>query len=315
MSKNKIITILGASGQVGRYLINKLSTKNYRIVACTRNAYKNNFLKTQANFGSLDLEQINMFDEENLRHVIKNSNIVINTIGVLYSKNKKNSFKNIHVLLPDIISKLCNEYKVEKLIHLSALGIEQSTDSDYALSKLEGEKVILNNFNKSIVIRPSIIFSRDDKFTTKFMSMLSILPIFPIYYNGLTKFQPIYCGDLCEVVSKILELDKINNIIECGGPEILNFKEILEILLKQIDKKRILIPVPYFIAKLQSKIFELFPNPLLTYDQLKLLKKDNVVSGKYPTINDLLDIKYLSTLSSELESYSYAWRQGGQFHK
>ena len=119
----------------------------------------------------MDLEQINVFDEEHLRYVIKNSNIVINTIGVLYEKNKKNSFKNIHVLLPRIISQLCNEYQIEKFIHLSALGIEQSPDSDYALSKLEGEKIILNNFNKSTIIRPSIIFSRDDKFTTKFMSI------------------------------------------------------------------------------------------------------------------------------------------------
>ena len=314
MNKNKIVTILGASGQVGRYLINKLGLNNYRIVACTRNTYKNNFLKTQANFGSIDLEQINIFDEENLRYIIKNSNIIINTIGILYPQNKQNSFNYVHNVFPSLISKLCKEYKIEKFIHLSALGIEEVKNSEYAISKLNGETSILNNFNNSTILRPSIIFSRDDKFTTKFMGYLNIFPIFPLYYKGSTKFQPIYSGDLCNAIVKVVEENIKLNIVECGGPEIISFKEIIQILLKQIDKKRLLVNVPYGIAKIQSKIFEIFPKPLLTFDQLKLLKFNNIVSGNYPTLKDL-NLNYLSTFEEELELYSYAWKKGGQFNK
>jgi uncharacterized protein YbjT (DUF2867 family) len=194
------------------------------------------------------------------------------------------------------------------------LGIEQAKNSKYAISKLNGEISILNNFNNSTILRPSIIFSRDDKFTTKFMSFLNILPIFPMYYKGLTKFQPIYCGDLCNAIVKLVEENNKTNIIECGGPEILNFKEIIKILLKQIGKKRLLVNVPYSLATIQSKIFELFPRPLLTFDQLKLLKFDNIVSGNYSSLKDL-NLEYVSTFEEELELYSYAWKKEGQFNK
>tara|TARA_B100001245_G_scaffold226595_1_gene202210 strand:- start:10 stop:963 length:954 start_codon:yes stop_codon:yes gene_type:complete len=316
MSNNKICSIWGASGQVSRSLIRYLGLEGYRIIACTRNPYKNNFIKTQANnVGSIDLEKVNIFDEENIRHIVKNSDIVINTVGILYSKGSKNTFQNIHVNFPNVLSKFCKEYKIKKLIHLSALGIEESKETKYASSKLRGEDIILNNFNNSKIIRPSLIFSVNDKFTTRFMKMLSIFPIFPMYgNNGTTKFQPIFCGDVCKGIIEILKKENNNDIYEFGGPEVLTFREIIEILLNSINKKgkRFLLPVPKSIANLQARFFELFPKPLLTVDQLKLLEYPNIITGKYMTINDL-DIKFLSTLESEISNYSSLYKSGGQF--
>ena len=161
---------------------------------------------------------------------------------------------------------------------MSALGIENSIDSKYANSKLQGEKNIKKNYPKALILRPSIVYSVDDNFTTNFMSLLNSLPIFPLYYSGKTKFMPIHCTDLTNIIYHLISQNIDTNVIECVGPETLSFREILTILLNSIGKKRFFLPFPLFVAKITAKIFELMPNPLLTTDQLTLLKYDNVIS-------------------------------------
>ena len=152
---------------------------------------------------------------------------------------------------------------------MSALGINESVDSNYAKSKLEGENEILKNFPLATILRPSIVYSVDDNFTTSFMNLLSKLPIFPLYYGGNTKFAPIHCSDLTDIIYYVIS-NKINsNIIECVGPEIITFKEILKKLLNLIGKKRILLPFPLPFAEISARFFEIMPNPLITRDQLK----------------------------------------------
>ena len=211
-----------------------------------------------------------------------------------------------------MLSRIANKFKINKFIHLSALGIDEAIDSKYATSKLEGEKRIIKNFNNHIIIRPSIVYSVDDNFTTNFMTLLNRLPVMPLYYQGKTKFSPIHVSDLTDIIFNIIERGYSNLILECVGPEILSFKEILESLLGAIDKKRLLIPLPYQIAAISAKILQLLPKPLLTEDQLKLLKYDNIKSENYKTNFDLkLDAN--RKFKFEINKYSYNWRSGGQF--
>ena len=211
-----------------------------------------------------------------------------------------------------MLSKLAKEYKLKNFIHLSALGINEATDSNYAKSKLEGEKNILDNFPLSTILRPSVVYSVDDNFTTNFMTLLNRLPIFPLYYSGKTKFTPIHCSDLTDIIYGVITKNIHSKIIECVGPEVLNFKEIIKRLLILIDKKRLLFPMPLPFASMSAKIFQIFPSPILTEDQLRLLKYDNILSGKYKS-NYEIGIPSKKFFNDEVKKYAYMWRQGGQF--
>ena len=311
--KEKNCLIFGGSGQIGRHLIRKLTKNNYKVTVVTRNLHQKGYvIKTQANAGYIDIVEANIFEEQKIRKLFVKTDICINLIGILYESGKGNTFKNIHSLFPSILAKLCNEYKVKHFIHLSALGINDAIDSKKTKSKIEGEFNIQKNFPLATILRPSVVYSVDDNFTTNFMTLLSRLPFFPLYYNGDTKFTPIHSSDLTDIIYHIVSKNIYSKIIECVGPEIISLKEILEKLLKLIDKNRLLIPIPFFAAKISAKLFQLFPKPLLTVDQLKLLKYDNVASGKYQTNFDI-GVPSIRAFDQEVEKYCYMWREGGQF--
>jgi NADH dehydrogenase len=233
-------------------------------------------------------------------------------IGILFEKRKGNTFNNIHSIFPSILAKLCKEYNLKHFIHLSALGINEAEDSNYAKSKLEGESNIFKNFPLATVLRPSVVYSSDDNFTTSFMTLLNRLPFFPLYYNGKTKFSPIHCSDLTDIIYDVISKNIYSKIIECVGPETITFKEIIEKLLKSIGKKRLTIPFPLKLAEISASLFEIMPNPLLTRDQLRLLKYDNIASGKYKNNFDI-GTPSLRYFDEEVKKYSYMWREGGQF--
>ena len=230
----------------------------------------------------------------------------------MFESKKGNTFRNIHTVFPSLLSKLSKEYRIKHFIHLSALGINEATDSDYAKSKLEGEERILKNFPLATIIRPSIVYSVDDNFTTNFMTLLSRMPVFPLYYSGNTKFMPIHCSDLVEVIHHVISKNISSNIIECVGPETITFKEILNRLLVLINKKRILIPFPLSLSILTAKLFQILPKPLITVDQIRLLKYDNILSGKYKSNFDI-GVPSLRYFDKEVEKYCYMWKEGGQF--
>ena len=313
--KQKNCLIFGASGQIGRHLIRKLTKNNYKVTAVTRNLHQKAYvLKTQANAGYIDIVELNIFNEYKLKDLISRADICINLIGILYEKNKGNSFENIHTIFPSLISKICKEYNVQQFIQLSALGIDDAVDSNYAKSKLEGEKNIKNNFKHATILRPSVVYSVDDNFTTNFMTLLNRLFVFPLYYNGDTKFMPICCSDLTEIIYQVISKNIISKTIECVGPETISLKDILKRLLKLTEKKRLLIPLPLFLAKLSAIFFQLLPNPLLTLDQLKLLRYNNVASGKYKTNFDI-GIPSVRRFDVEVEKYAFMWKESGQFSR
>ena len=311
--KAKNCLIFGGSGQIGRHLIRKLTKNNYKVTVVTRNLHQKGYvMKTQANAGYIDIVEANIFDEKKIRKLFSKTDFCINLIGILYESGKGNTFKNIHSIFPSILAKLCKEYKVQQFIHLSALGINDAVDSEYAKSKLEGEENIQKNFPLATILRPSVVYSVDDNFTTNFMTLLNRLPVFPLYYNGDTKFTPIHCSDLTDIIYHIVSKGIFSKIIECVGPETISLKDILKKLLKLTDRNRILLPVPFFIAKISAIFFQLFPKPLLTLDQLKLLKYDNVPSKKYQTNFDI-GIPSTKFFEEEVEKYCYMWREGGKF--
>ena len=313
MTNSKHCLIFGGSGQIGRNLIRKLTKNNYRVTVVTRNIHQKSYIiKTQANAGYIDIVEANIFDEKKIRALFKKTDICINLIGILFEQKKGNTFKNIHSIFPSLLAKLCKEYNLKHFIHLSALGINDAVDSEYAKSKLEGENNVLKNFPLATILRPSIVYSVDDNFTTNFMTLLNRLPIFPLYYEGKTKFAPIHCSDLTDTINHIISKNIYSKIIECTGPEIISFKDLLQKLLYLINKKRILVPFPLPLAKFSARFFELLPNPLLTSDQLRLLKYDNISSGKYKT-NSEIGIPSVRYFEEEVKKYCYMWREGGQF--
>ncbi len=311
--KAKNCLIFGGSGQIGRHLIRRLTRKNIKVTVVTRNIHQKSYIiKTQANAGYVDIVEASIFDEKKIRKCFENADFCINLVGILFEKGKGNTFKNIHTIFPSILAKLCAEYKLKNFIHLSALGINEPKDSVYAMSKLEGEKNILTYFPLATILRPSIVYSVDDNFTTNFMTLLNRLPIFPIYYKGKTKFMPIHCSDLTDIIYHVIENNVGSQIIECVGPETISFKEILEKLLIHIDKKRILMPFPLQLARLTAKLLQLLPKPLLTEDQLNLLRYDNVLSGKYKSNIDI-GVPAKLYFDQEVNKYCYMWKDGGQF--
>ncbi|MDA9722845.1 complex I NDUFA9 subunit family protein [Candidatus Pelagibacter sp.] len=314
MKNQDSILIFGSSGQIGKSLIRKFTKNNYRVIAVTRSIHRKGYqIKTQSNYGYLEVEEMNSFTEDNVSKLMDRASICINLIGILYEK-KKNEFDLIHSNLPSLLSKVASQKSIDQFIHISALGIEDAIDSRYAQSKLDGENKIKKNFTKFLILKPSIVYSVDDNFTTNFMRLLSLIPFMPLYYSGRTKFTPIHVSDLTNIIYESVQKKITNETIECFGPEVLTFKEIILNILKSINKKRLLIPLPLSLAKINAKIFEIMPKPLLTMDQLKLLKYDNIASGKYKTNFDL-NMQANKKFHDEINKYSYNWTSGGQFSK
>ena len=310
MVKKKIL-IFGATGQIGRHLIRKLTKNNYKVICQTRNLHKAIFLKTSGSIGYIDIKETKIFDYEKVSELVDNTDIVINLIGILFESGKINTFEKIHTLFPKFLSEICKK-KNKHLIHISSLGVENASDSKYAASKAEGENKIFENLPSATILKPSIVYSVNDSFTTRFMSLLNFFPIFPLYYGGKTKFAPIHASDLTDIIFHVIENNIRGKKIETVGPKVLTFLEILNILSKCINKKRVFLPLPLFLAKFSAKILEKMPNPLLTVDQLNLLKYDNISSKN--NMNNF-DLGSPSKINFEegVMKYAYNWREGGQF--
>ena len=311
--KNQICTILGGGGFIGRYLVRNLSKKKYRCIISTRNAFQKGYLKTQATPGSIELINWspNNFDE--IKESIKNSDVVINLIGILY-ETRKQKFMNIHAGIPEAISKICAEADVKKFIQVSAIGASENSKSLYQRSKFQGEVKALTNFKNTTIIRPSVVCGTEDNFTNLF-SKLSILPIIPVV--GIKyKFQPILVSDVASAIVKALEVkENSGKIYEIGGPQIISFGDMVKSIMKTLNKKRFVIEMPMPIAKIQSSVMSLLPiPPVLTRDQCEILSEaDNVVSNNHLTLHDL-NIKP-SDVEEAMKKWLWRFRDGGQFAK
>ena len=313
-NNQKIIVLWGGSGQIGRSLLRRLTKRGYRVIIVTRSPYKNLNLKVLGNPGQIELiKNLDLLDEDRIKNILKNADIVINLCGILF-ENKNQKFDEIHSRFPALLSSFCEQLNVQKLIHISALGVDKKNKSKYMKSKLQGEKNILK-FNKSVILRPSLVFGVNDNFFNKFASIVQFFPVLPIFGGGLTKFSPVWVEDVASAIIAVLEKEKIEqSIFELGGPEIFSFKELMEILLKQIKKKRFLLSIPWGIARYQAKFLEIFTKTILTEDQILLLQDcDSVVTGHYPGLKDL-NINGM-TIETILPDYIFRFRDSGQFNR
>jgi len=311
--KNQICTILGGGGFIGRYLVRNLTKKNYRCIISTRKSFQKGYLKTQATPGAIELIDWNPNNFSELKEAIKNSDVVINLIGILY-ETRKQKFYNIHSTIPEVVAKACKEAEVKKFIHVSAIGANDNSKSLYQKSKYSGEVKALNNFNKTVIIRPSVVCGTEDNFTNLF-SKLSFLPVIPLV--GINyKFQPILVNDVADAIVRAIETkNNENKIYEIGGPKIISFGDMVKSILKTINKKRFVVPMPMPIAKIQSTITDLLPfPPILTKDQCEILSEaDNIVSNNFLSLKDL-DLKP-SDVEEEMKKWLWRYREGGQFAK
>jgi NADH dehydrogenase len=290
-----------------------LTKKNYRCIISTRKAFQKGYLKTQATPGAIELIDWNPKNFSELKDAIKNSDIVINLIGILF-ETRKQKFYNIHTNIPEAVAKICSESDVKKFIHVSAIGASENSKSLYQKSKYQGEVKALNNFKNTVIVRPSVVCGTEDNFTNLF-SKLSILPVIPVV--GINyKFQPILVDDVADSIVKAIELKgNEEKIYEIGGPKIISFGDMVKSILKTINKKRLVVPMPMPLAKIQSTITDLLPfPPILTKDQCEILSEaDNVVSNNHLTLKDL-DIDP-ADVEEEMKKWLWRYKDGGQFAK
>jgi len=312
MNNYPIATILGGGGFIGRYLVRKMTEKNYQCLIPTRNAYLKGYLKTQAPPGAIEFIDFNLKDFSKIGEAIKNSDIVINLIGILF-ENSKQKFSNLHSDLPGLVAKHCSDSDVKKFIHVSAIGANANSKSIYQKSKFEGEEKALNNFKNTVIIRPSVVCGTEDNFTNLF-AKISIAPVIPVV-KTLYKFQPILVNDVALAIIKSIETkNNEGNIYEIGGPKIISFGDMVKSILNTIGKKRYVIDLPMPLAKIQASLFTLMSNPLLTKDQCEILNEaDNIVSNNHLTLKDL-NIKP-NDVEQAMSKWLWRFRDGGEFAK
>ena len=303
MAEKKTITVFGGTGFIGRNLIAKLAKKGFKIILPTRNPYLHGYLKPMGEPGQIEVLKFNPFNFSNLNDFIDSSEIVVNCIGVLYEK-KNQKFDHMHHLFPKFLTSILNEEVTKKFIHISALGAKENSNSLYIKSKFQGEQAIVYNFKNSVILRPSIVFGTNDNFFNLFNKLINLLPIIPLA-GAKTKFQPCYVGDVTDAIIKIIEEINPSQVYELGGPKVYTFKELIETLLIFLNKKRLIVGLPDFISRIQAKIMQLFPNPLLTEDQLEILKSDNICSNQYPGFFEL----GIYTRSAEIILPNYIFSQ------
>ena len=313
MNNYPVTVIFGGGGFIGRYLTRVLTKKNHRLIIPTRKPFQKVYLKTQAPPGHIELIDFNPGNFSAMKEAIENADYVINLCGILF-ENRNQKFHSIHVDIPESIAKLCSQSNVKKFIHVSAIGANKDSKSKYQQSKFLGEEKALNNFDKTVIIRPSVVIGNEDNFTNLF-AKLSLSPIIPVV-NVNYKFETIFVNDVARSILKSIETkNNEGKIYEIGGGRVISFGDMIKLILSTIGKKRMVADVPMTLAKIQSSLLGILPiDPIITKDQCLILsEKDNVVSGDHLTLKDL-NIKP-SDIEKEMEKWLWRYRSGGEFAK
>jgi len=280
----KTVAIFGGSGFLGRYLARELLEKGYAVNIISRTPHRASEIATAGAVGQTAFTVGNIRNEDSIRKSISGAHCVINLTGILFERGKQR-FPAIHAQAAERIAKLAKETGVKNLVHVSSLGVDRATKSLYARTKITGEKAVMAAFPKATIIRPSTFFGPEDKFFNMFASLLRFSPFMPLIGGGITKFQPVYVVDVAKAIVETLENETSKGkIYEFGGPKIYSFKQLLEFIMEKTGHKRMFIPIPFSVAKVHAAFMELFPVPLVTRDQVTMLKTDNVVRETENTI-------------------------------
>ncbi len=272
------VMIFGGTGFLGSYVVSELARAGFRLNIITRDVIAASHLKTQGDVGQINLQYGDINKVETYEKLLTQTDIVVNMVGVLFEKGRQN-FDNLHHKAPAKLAELASKNGVKKFVHISALGVDKATTSKYAKSKLQGENAILQAFPNATILRPSVIFGVEDNFYNQFAKMINWFHAAPLIAGGKTKFQPTYVVDVAKAIVKTCVDDVTSGkIYELGGGEIISFKQILQFIKQMRHSKALLMPLPACCAKMIGFANEFLPKPLITRDQVELLRYDNVVS-------------------------------------
>lgn len=296
-----LVTVFGGSGFLGRHTVRALARAGWRIKVATRHPNRAFFLRPLGTVGQIDFVKCDVADADSVARAVAGSNVVVNLTGILFEKGQ--TFEDVQAEGAANIAQAAAAAGATALVHVSAVGADADCDAHYAVTKAEGELSVREAFPAAVILRPSLIFGPEDGFFNKFAQMARFLPALPLIGGGKTRFQPVFVGDVAQaVLAAIARQD--GRTYELGGPTIYTFKELMQLILRETGRKRALVPMPFGIAALKAMFLQLLPNPLLTVDQVRLLKKDNVVST---TVAGLADLGITPT-SAEAVVPSYLWR-------
>ena len=312
---DKIVTVFGGSGFLGRHVVRELAKRGYRVRAAMRHPSRAGFLRTMGLPGQVEAVYADIRDDESVARAVNGASMAVNLVGILFESGKQ-TFSALQAEGAGRIAWTAKAKGVERLVHVSAIGADTGSDAQYAASKANGEAAVLEAFPEAVILRPSIVFGKGDGFFNRFAGLARFLPALPLLGGGHTKMQPVYVDDVADAVCAALEdTGTSGKIYELGGPRVYSFKELMQIVLDETQRKRLLAPVPWPIARLQGRILGLLPNPLLTHDQVKMLETDNVVSeaaiAEKRTLGDL-DIEATS-VEAIVPSYLWMYRRQGQY--
>jgi uncharacterized protein YbjT (DUF2867 family) len=310
-----LITIFGGSGFLGRHVVRALAGQEYRIRVAVRRPDLAGHLQPLGRVGQIHAVQANVRQRASVAAAVRGSDVVINLVGILFESGRQR-FETVQGFGAESVA-LAAAAENASMIHVSAIGADEHSRSAYARSKAEGERLVLAASPEATIFRPSVVFGPNDDFFNRFAALARMAPALPLVGGGTTRFQPVYAGDVAEAIATAVAGQAgAGKVYELGGPEVMTFKEILQYVLATIGRRRLLVPIPFRVAKLEAFFFEFMPKPLLTRDQVELLRVDNVVSEAARSEGRTLEGLGLVPRSIEAIVPSYLWRfrKTGEFH-
>ena len=311
----RTIAVIGGSGFVGRATIEMLARQKARVIVLCRNAEKAKFLKPMGTAGQITVISGDACDGETLERVIAPADSVVNLVGIL-AESRRQKFEVLHAELPKRIGFLAYKHGIESVVHVSAIGASVSSPSIYSRTKADGEDALFSNFPKAVILRPSIIFGANDNFFNRFSKMAMLAPALPLPNGGSMLMQPVYVGDVAAAILAGLGFTKTKKkmagtILELAGPNIFSFRQLMELTLSQIKRRRLLMPVPLWAMRFGAIFTGLLPNPPLTIDQIRLLASDNIADPLRPGLSDIGITP--TPVDNILPQYLTRFRPGGRF--
>ena len=315
--KSDIVTVVGGSGFVGRYVVGALAKRGYRVRAAVRRPDLAGHLQPLGAVGQIHAVQANVRDRESIERAVAGASAVVNLVGILYQSGKQ-KFDIVQADAPGWIADAAKAAGAERMVQVSAIGADEDSPSLYAQSKAAGEAGVLAAFPEAVVLRPSIVFGPEDDFFNRFAELAGIAPALPLIGGGHTRFQPVYVGDVAEAAAKAVTGEAgPGTVYELGGSAVLTFRELMELMFRFTHRKRLLVPLPFGIARVQAAILQLLPKPMLTVDQVRLLEADNVVSEAAITDGRTLEGLGIDAhaLETILPTYLWRFRPAGQFDR
>lgn len=315
---DKLVTVFGGSGFIGRHVVRALAKRGWRIRVAVRRPDLAGHLQPLGSVGQIMPVQANLRYRWSVDRAVEGADAVVNLVGVLNESGRQN-FSVLHNFGARAVAEAARAAGIQTLVHQSALGADANSESLYARTKALGEAAVLETVPEAVILRPSIVFGPEDQFFNRFGDMARISPFLPLIGGGATRLQPVFVGDVAEAIARAVEGQLAGGTVyELGGPEVKTFRQCLELLLTEIERSPLLIPVPWTLAHYGASVAQWLPKPLLTVDQVRLLKQDNVVSPAAEAEGRTLDGIGIhpSNLLTVLPSYLQRFKPHGQFdHK